>query len=237
MIDTLKKQVSNLQTERLSQQELPARGATPVLAVETALLWLRIDEDLERVVAMCKERTEGHDLLRSTLDRLPPQYDQADYHFDTPPEYDPGTRPPNDELKTQHTHTSRPSDCPMNEKMRLDLEAVTMAIDRLYIVAPQLQNQRVELKSAKLKQMEKASREGASSRSSVSQSVSKEKQKEDLEPKDIKELDNIFQLLDQAGERSLKDQTVILDGGMQARLEKAKLRDMAKVCLLRKSRP
>jgi len=230
MFDTLERQVSDLQIERLSSQlELPASGAPPILAVETALLWLKIDEELESVVAMCKERTENHELPRFSVDHLPPQYDPADYEFDTPPEYDPGTHIPNGDSKTQHAHTSRTADGPTNEKMRLDLDAVTMAIDRLYMVAPQLHNQRVELKSAKLRQMEKASREGAAARSSGLQSVSRGKQKENSE---VKELDNILNLLGQASERSLKDQSVVLEGGMEARLEKAKRRDIAKVCSL-----
>jgi hypothetical protein len=229
MFDTLTRQVSDLQSERLSsQQEFPAPGVPPVLSVETALLWSRIDEELESVAAICRERTESHELPSFLVDRLPPQYDPADYQFDTPPEYEPGTQSPIGEAKT-HAHSSRTSDGPSNEKMRLDLEAVTMAIDRLYIVAPQLHNQRVELKSAKLRQMERASREGA--RPSGSQSVLSGKQKEDS---DIKDLDNIVNLIGQASDRSLKDQSVFLEGGMEARLEKAKLRDIAKVCSLLK---
>ncbi len=91
-----------------------------------------------------------------------------------------------------------------------------MAIDRLYLVAPQLHNQRVELKSSKREQMEKARTQG------------KGKQKEN----DVGELENIIKLINKASERSLTDQSVILDGGMKARLEKLRQRDDAKVALL-----
>lgn len=48
--------------------------------------------------------------------------------------------------------TSQPPD----EKMRLELEGMTVAIERLYAVAPQLGNQRVELKAAKRQELELA---------------------------------------------------------------------------------
>lgn len=236
LFDTLKRQLSDLQIERLSSQpEILAPGAPPVLAVEAALLWSRIDEELEMVVSMCKERT---DLPRFSLDHaLPPQYDFDDEydHQETPPDYELGgaARTSLDDTKSRITHAhqsliSAGGQSTTNEKMRLDLEAVAMAIDRLYLVAPQLHNQRVELKSSKLAQMEKARREGAASMgpASSSRAAMLGKQKE----KDVRDLENLFDLLGKASERTYKDQSVVLEGGMQARLEKARLRDMQKVC-------
>jgi hypothetical protein len=190
-----------------------APGASPVLAVESALLWNRIDEELETVVAICKERADS-------LDNQPPQYDFVGYQYETPPEYEYGDRTSIDDAKSRNSASHSPvlSTRQFDEKMRLDLEGVTMAIDRLYIVAPQLHNQRVELKSSKLAQMERASREGTSSRS----------RKQEL---DVRELENIFELLGKASERSLKDQSVVLEGGLTGRLEKAKQREIAKVCV------
>jgi ubiquitin-protein ligase E3 D len=210
----LKCQLGDLQVERLSSQRMLPAGAPPMLAVEAALLWNRIDEELESVVAMCKERMEN----RSSLDILPPQYDPADYQYETPPDYESGDRTSMDDTKSRSASCSPiATSRHLDEKMRLDLEGVAMAIDRLYMVAPQLHNQRVELKSSKLAQMERASREGMSSR------PGKEK-----EP-DLHELENIFELLGKASERSLSDQKVVLEGGLTRRLEKARLRDMAKV--------
>ncbi len=210
--DTLKRQLSDLQVER--KRDILPPGSPPVLAVETALLWSKIDEELESVVAICKERTG------MGMEHLPPQYDRADYEFDTPPEYDYQSRVSLDTSKShpvQATHSPTLPNSPMNEKMRLDFEAVTMAIDRLYLVAPQLHNQRVELKSSKLAQMEKARREG-------SQSVSRGKQKQN----DVQELENIFEMLGRATDRTLKDQSVIIEGGMKTRFERARQRDEAK---------
>ena len=106
----------------------------------------------------------------------------------------------------------------------MDLEAVTMAIDRLYLVAPQLHNQRVELKSTKLAQMEKARREGQDATSSTEQ-LRRAKGKE----RDAKELENLLDMISKASERTLKDQSVVLDGNMQSRFERARRRESAKV--------
>ncbi|KAJ7640786.1 HECT-like ubiquitin-conjugating enzyme-binding-domain-containing protein [Mycena polygramma] len=205
LFNTLKRQLSDLQTP------LPP-NTPPVIAVERALLWSKIDEELETVVAMCKERTER-------LEHLPPQYDVADYEHETPPQYDTASiRSGYDDSKSKHNGTHSPTHAG-NEKMRLDLEAVTMAIDRLYLVAPQLHNQRVELKSSKLAQMEKARRSNVSA-------VSRGKQK--AKESDTRDLDHMLELIGKASARTIKDQSVILDGGMKTRLERAQQRDVAK---------
>lgn len=221
LFDVLKRQLSDLQLERLSSQpDILAPGAPPVLAVEAALLWNRIDEELENVVAMCKDRADN--IHRSPLDSLPPQYDPEDYEFDTPPEYDESrARTSIDSSKSRNvSHSPIAAARHMDEKMRLDLEGVAMAIDRLFLVAPQLHNQRVELKSSKLAQMEKASREGTQTPQSRSG-----KQVVD----EAQELEGLVNLLGKASERSLSNQSVILEGGLPRRLEKARQKDMAKV--------
>ncbi|KAJ7041246.1 hypothetical protein C8F04DRAFT_1177432 [Mycena alexandri] len=67
--------------------------------------------------------------------------------------------------------------------------------------------QRVELSPSKMAQMEKASEQGPS-----------------------RELDlgHIMKLLDKASERSMRDQTVVLSGGMKTLVERARQRDLAK---------
>ncbi|KAJ7869088.1 HECT-like ubiquitin-conjugating enzyme-binding-domain-containing protein [Mycena olivaceomarginata] len=217
LFNTLKRQLSDLQVERQSQQEPLAPNTPPVVAVEKALLWSKIDEELEAVVAMCKERTER-------LEHLPPQYDVADYQLETPPQYDSAS------IRSSHDEKPNGLQSPTlaagSEKMRLDLEAVAMAIDRLYLVAPQLHNQRVELKSSKLAQMEKARRQGPASAAAPASAVSRGKQKE--KDPDTRDLENMLELIGRASERTLKDQSVILDGGMKTRLERARQRDVVK---------
>ncbi|KAJ7869096.1 HECT-like ubiquitin-conjugating enzyme-binding-domain-containing protein, partial [Mycena olivaceomarginata] len=208
LFNTLKRQLSDLQVEHQSQQEPLAPNTPPVIAVEKALLWSKIDEELEAVVAMCKERTER-------LEHLPPQYDVADYQLETPPQYDSAS------IRSSHDEKPNGLQSPTlaagSEKMRLDLEAVAMAIDRLYLVAPQLHNQRVELKRGG---------QGPASASAPASAVSRGKQKE--KDPDTRDLENMLELIGRASERTLKDQSVILDGGMKTRLERARQRDVVK---------
>lgn len=223
IFDTLTHQLSNLQLERLaSQSSRVSLAAPPVLAVETALLWSHIDEELDAVVSMCKERTELSS--RVPPDSLPPQYDEEKgYSFDNPPDYEYGARTSLDSLKSgdrqsMHSQVINPGGRHIDEKMRLDLEAVSIAIDRLYLVAPQLHNQRVELKSSKLAQMEKARQ--------TARSTPIDKGKD----RDVDDLENMLNLLGKASDRTYPGQSVILEGGMSKRLEIARMRDLAKVC-------
>jgi ubiquitin-protein ligase E3 D len=215
--DALKRHLSTFQVERQAshgQNGTPAAppGSTPVMAVESAILWSKIDEELDQVVSMCKSRTDTYS------EYLPPQYME-----DSPPEYD-DARPSYSSIDEKHRQSTEYS--ASGEKMKMELEAVTLAIDRLYMVAPQLHNQRVELKSSKLEQLEKARREGSPSAQNMSPKA-KGKQKE----QDVKDLEKMLDLVAKASSRSYKDQSVVLDGGMQSRLEKAKRRNDAKVCL------
>jgi hypothetical protein len=223
LFDVLKRQLSDLQLERLtSQPELLPKGLTPVLAVESALLWARIDEELERVVDLCKERTDG--LPHSSIDNVPPQYEFED--GENPPDYDMNSWPQLDDSEMKTASQQAQSHPRLtDEKMRMDLESVTMAIDRLYMAAPQLHNQRVELKSSKLAELERAKREGGSSSSSVQSAGVRDKQRE----KEERELENLLDLLGKASDRSLRNQVVIIEGGMQGRLDKARQRDIEKV--------
>ncbi|KAF5379249.1 hypothetical protein D9615_005935 [Tricholomella constricta] len=146
------------------QPDILASNAPPVLVVEAALLWSRIDEELEKIVAMCKERTEN--LPRCSIDSLPPQYDLEDYELDTPPEYhESGVRTSIDSKSRNTPHSPIPASRQMDEKMRLDLEG---------------------------------------------------------------ELERMLDLLGKASGRSLRNQSVVLEGGLPGRLERARQKDLAK---------
>ena len=116
--------------------------------------------------------------------------------------------------------------------MRMDLEAVALAIDRLHAVAPQLHDQRVELKSSKREQMERARLAGPSKDKETEREKDglrmkvrpgKERESEEVE------LDRMLALIGKASGRKMLDQAVVLDGGMQAKLEQARQRDREKV--------
>ena len=182
--DTLSQRVISLQSRR-SEERATEANALDDRAAEKKVLWSEVDRGLETVLRLCRQRTQSRNLsagLPHTLspyaqestseDHLPPEYDPADYvepESSKPPEYDPFKDP-------YDIHHVRPSprsnvrhDPPLDatsEKMRLDLEGVASAIDRLYMVAPQLNNQRVELKKSKLQEMESARRTGSADSSS-----------------------------------------------------------------------
>ncbi|KAI0763198.1 HECT-like ubiquitin-conjugating enzyme-binding-domain-containing protein [Irpex lacteus] len=203
----LQRQVSDFRLERSSSPDSLSRGATPVQAVESALLWSHIDAELEEVLSLCRSNSIDDPFS----DNLPPEYDLADYEL---PQYEPADDDLDYSSKSSyragsilHPSSSRLYDAG-NEKMRMDLEAVTLAIDRLYSVAPQLHNQRVELKQTKVKQMERAKIKG--------------KQRATEEDMDLRDLDKMLGLISKASDRKLNDQAVFVDeSAMKRKLEVA----------------
>jgi hypothetical protein len=271
IFDTLDRQVSHLKARRADEEGDLDDGEGPAAErrkVQRTLLWDRIDEDLEEVSRLCRLRmmaidpfsdasVEGH---RAMSTSLPPEYDSADFE---PPEYRMSYDYPRhlagekekDSLhklsadKSNHRPLSATSTT-HDEKMRLDFEAVTMAIDRLYLVAPQLHNQRVELKKKKIEEMERASKavdastlqknlNGLSSAGRSRSGSSAEMGAEGLERKrtqakgkgkqvghdDLSELENILSLIGKASSRRMNDQAVVMSDEMKHRLQIARQRD------------
>lgn len=212
ILSTLKKQLGDLQSERKAGASILS-PQSPVQTVQTALLWCSIDRKLETVKTLCKDRVDSH--RSPSLDHLPPQYDHVGHDFETPPEYDAEYQSSSEKAGIQPP-SSIPSPSIPNEKLRMDFDAVMLAIERLYIAAPQLHNQRVELKSAKLAQMERARLEGPK----VQPSLSKGKQK--AHDRDMRDLDHMLELLGKASDRKLTDQSVIMDSRRMVRLRQAK---------------
>jgi hypothetical protein len=206
-LDTLARQLSEFQSQRHDQPE-PEGSLPPVVAVEKALLWVRIDENLETVLDLCRHREEDRPRFSPSE---PPQYDLLSHDAELPPNYYLDRESFESDTKTL-ANVSGPMS--MDEKLRFDLDEVTTAIDRLYRVAPQLHNQRVELKKSKLEQLERA-REARESPGEAG------KQKE-------RELERMVDMIGRASDRKLVQQTVIL-GDMDARIERARQRDVQKV--------
>ncbi|KAH9963013.1 HECT-like ubiquitin-conjugating enzyme-binding-domain-containing protein [Russula dissimulans] len=202
-LDTLARQLVEFQSQRHDQSD-PEESLPPVVAVEKALLWVRIDENLETVLDLSRRREE--DLPRLSLSD-PPQYDLLDHDTELPPHYDLEQESFGSDTKTLASFSGSIS---TDEKMRLDLDEVTTAIDRLYRVAPQLHNQRVELKRSKVEELEIA-------RTAQASPASAGKQKE-------RELERIVDMIGRASERKLVQQTVTL-GDMDARIERVRQRD------------
>ena len=213
VFDKLTRQLGDLRTEHLSSQSTQE--------LSSSILWSRIDADLENVVALCKQRVVSSP--KSPYD-VPPQYDVDNYDdLESLPDYDAGGRTSLEEPKSQKPGTSQLQSPLEDEKMRIDLESVAIAIERLYLVAPQLHNQRVELKSSKLAELEKLERAKAAASRSRTPSL---KNRED---KDVRELEQIIDMIGKASSRTMTDQSVILDGSMRSRIHKTKQKESAKV--------
>lgn len=113
---TLRRQLSDFQLERSNQvsssSSLPfalhtqhsERARQAVVEVESALLWGRIDEELETVLGLCRSKGQQrhhHQQERQLDDHRPPEYGPVDYRYacetygveedeDELPEYEPG---------------------------------------------------------------------------------------------------------------------------------------------------
>ncbi|EIW54928.1 uncharacterized protein TRAVEDRAFT_30892 [Trametes versicolor FP-101664 SS1] len=241
---TLQRQLSDLQLERDARGTEQAYSSfPPVQAVETALLWTRVDQEFERILDLCSDRPLDAEL---DMDHMLPEYDEGEYEgafgSDTElPVYEAGEgyehyaadKMKGDLARIRSREPTSASSGGVSEKMRMDLEAVALAIDRLYLVAPQLHDQRVELKKTKQEQMERARLAGPSKkevreaerermRDKVRSRLGKEREQ------DVGELEKMVELIGRASERRLVDQSVVLDGGMKARFEQARVRDHEK---------
>ena len=216
----LRKQFRNLQLQRTDSFSSVRNDITPRQTVEIALLWDRIDQELETVLSLCRDRPQIE-----PYDQLPPEYEFMEGDAQLPPEYD---QEKNDDYlkaspKLQNKRLSNDHPSISNEKMRLDLEAVTMAIDRLYLVAPQLHSQRVELKKHKIEELERARLAGPSKQDLVSVREGKQKANDETE------LENILDLIGKASNRKLVDQSFVVEGGMSSRLRRAQEREEEQV--------
>ncbi|CDO76456.1 hypothetical protein BN946_scf184600.g5 [Trametes cinnabarina] len=237
---TLQRQLSDLQLARGGEEVDASRP--PVQAVETALLWARVDQEFERILELCSQQPCAADIDYG--DHLPPEYDEGEYGnpFESDAElplYEEGDgyaafaakKTKGDVTRTREPSSATSTNAGVSEKMRMDLEAVALAIDRLYLVAPQLHDQRVELKKSKREQMERARMAGPSKEREREQERDKEKIKArpgKERASDVGELEKMVELIGRASERKFADQVVVLDSGRMARLEQAQRGDQEK---------
>lgn len=96
----------------------------------------------------------------------------------------------------------------VHQSTSLDLDLVTQAIDRLYAVAPQLANQRVELRQEKIAQMQKAQRTSNKGKARDAASVREA------------ELEKMLDLLGRASAREIPDQSAVIDPARKTRVKK-----------------
>lgn len=189
---TLARQLAALQATAQPESPLP-----PVQAVERALLWDRLSSDLDAVLQLCRARAEMLPPPSPSLDYdgLPAYYPdddkERDGDRDKPPVYEDS--PAGAAIRASAT----------DEKMRMDLDAVTEAIDRLYRLAPQLHSQRAELR---IKTPIPSSAKGKQKATAV-----------DDAKLDAADLDGMLNLIGRASARKMADQTARMDHGVVAR--------------------
>lgn len=143
-------------------------AAMEVELAEREVLWGRLDDLSERIGYLCakreledpfakeEERKAVEELNeKSSMDDSLPDYSSEAGHSFHPPSYDSDgitTKPPtlSEKSPARLTEVRSSQQSPyspiQSEKMQQDLNLVTSAIERLYLVSPQLANQRVELK-------------------------------------------------------------------------------------------
>lgn len=253
--DTLDRQVAHLKAQRVEGDETASTDAGARGRIERALLWNRIDQDLETVSRLCRTRiaigmddpfddTTGVTNRQRSISpslNLPPDYE---YDYDLPEyqgrasyEYPPSfvekyageKNEKQKPLTVDDTASIRTTK--MDEKMRLELENITSAIDRLYAVAPQLHNQRVELRKGKLEELQRAAnaapskntpKSGQRSRSGSGGDLTGSTSKVKGKMKEDQELEEILQLIGKASSRRLDDQTVVMSEDLAKKLGKAR---------------
>lgn len=247
VLTTLRKKLSSFQPTATASTT-SATSIAPRQSIQPTLLWARISEQLETVMALCKacpsevsgvngdnpfcgpgEVSEkggiaadatGASTFHQENHPLPPRYeDQAEaHHDDMPPAYfseqtdcqayqmfSDDKKPLSDSSPSLHENLDAPSTSlnvlDREKSAKLDLDLVTRAIDRLYQAAPQLTNQRVELRRGKVRQMKKAQQKG------------KGKLPEDSE------LDKMMDLLGRASTREIAGQRAVIDPRRSVRVK------------------
>lgn len=220
-------------------------AARDVQIAERALLWGRVDDLSERVGELCRSRDEGTlssreewllkrngidaGLYEASISDLP-EYDTE--HSHQPPAYlhtstsdnipsrtsldQKAPLPTVSDLRHQSRHYS-------SEKMQLDLESISTALERLYLVSPQLVNQRVapdkrELRERQLAQLgnaiERLSKGRLESQRAAVVEVGEggiEKEEERRvrrEQREREERQLMFERIEKAAGRTLSDQRV-----------------------------
>lgn len=125
-----------------------------------------------------------------------------------------------EENALRSTRSRQSSGTVYNEKMQKDLESVSSAIERLYVVSPQLANQRVEPDRRKLRERQLANLGNAIERLSVGRLDNQravaspipdedpEERKQRMQRKEDLELDRLIGQIDRAASRTLADQRV-----------------------------
>ncbi|CAG8433361.1 1570_t:CDS:2 [Diversispora eburnea] len=194
--NTLHKEVTNLQ-DRSATLSLQKNVADERLAT-----WNEIDRLMEIVASLCRDR--------SNMDP-PPSYSNEFYSFKENEEVTSIDPPKYSSLNIRV----------VNEKTQRDLENVISAIDRVYDVVPQLNNQRVELNSRQKRELTAAALSTAIQK--LSRGRLEEQRAESSTIIKYQTLNHLVDQISKAAERSFVDQRVELSPRQARHIEVAKL--------------
>ncbi|CAG8502920.1 7212_t:CDS:2 [Scutellospora calospora] len=196
--NTLHKEVTTLQCRRASL------NLYNNVTDERLATWNEIDRLMEIVAGLCRERSHSDP---------PPKYSYnitggVDEAVIDPPKY-PLISEKNLSIKID------------NEKTKLDLDNVIAAIDRVYSVAPQLNNQRVELSTRQKKRLTAVTLSGVIRR--LSRGRFDGQQTDSSSVVKYQTLNRLIDQINKAAERSFVDQRVELSPRQMRQHEVAKL--------------
>lgn len=185
---------------------LQGRGASlsfqKDVADERLAIWNEIDRLMEIVASLCRDRSNTDP---------PPSYSNDSYDFDE---------------KGKLTNIDPPKYSSLNirvdnKKTQRDLENVISAIDRVYDVAPQLNDQRVELSNRQKRELTAATLSTAIQK--LSRGRLEEQRAESSTVVKYQTLNHLVDQIGKAAERSFVDQRVELSPRQARHIEIAKL--------------
>lgn len=264
----LEREARALKDAREGAEELVG-AARDVERAERDLLWGRVDDLSERVGALCRERaqpdqppedaekraqwdrdhelvmpttTDAHDLPRYSTDHHPPAYfdpTASDCDWEKPP-----LSPP---AECSTSPRQRQPSAAYSDKMARDLESVSAAIERLYLVSPQLANQRVEPDRRLVRERQLATLGNAierlsrgrldDQRAAPSPVLDTPKTKERLQRMHDAQLDKLIEQIDRAASRTLTDQRVDVNAFSSRRGKERSTTRLVRHVDLSRSRP
>jgi hypothetical protein len=235
-VDTLARQVPSRHVERAASFDVEGRSppGSPLVTVDSTLLWDRIEGELEDVLALCRMRGRDADADSQVAPPdYPPEYEECESgqeariqeplaHEDTGSDSDIASVHSSVDMTTGHEVTSA-----ADERTQLNLDAMTSAIDRLFQVLPQLHEQRAEHRRPRTAPPTRVPEPSSSEGTVVDEDAARALDVASAAAK-ARELNVLLGMLGRAAERELTDQTVVLGaGGMAARVDHAGARHAA----------
>lgn len=231
MFATLQKQALSLQmSNRCQQRSFPNEGVLEVQKAEVALLWARIDELLARIHDLSNQQSanQSYEFRWSRSKEYEPSI--SEYSLSDLPIYTDEQMAGTEALLPPSYPEEKPVSRNKNEKLQLDLDNLSDAIERLHAVSPQLSNQRVastavldrsKIREGRLEKLSTAIERLSKGRLEDQRAVLpvlEPMSAKSKETKRLKELDNLWDSIGKANDRRMVDQRVALSPRKQGKM-------------------